>query len=59
MSETEYAKSLIDTVPEDKLGEVIDYLTDISGDENDELKFRLVSEHILEKYRKAFEELAK
>ena len=59
MSETEYAKKLIDLIPEDKLGEVIEHLTSIAGEEADEKTFELVSAHILEKYRAAFEELAK
>ena len=59
MSEKEYVKSMIDLVPEEKLGEVIEYLMSVSDGENDEEKFRIVSGHILEKYRKAFEELAK
>ena len=59
MSEKEYAKSVIDIIPEEHLGEVIEYMMNISDDEFDEEKFELVSKHILEKYRKAFEELAK
>ena len=59
MSDREYVKSLIDAVPEERLGEVVDLIMNISGDENEELKFRIVSEYILEKYRRAFEELAK
>ena len=59
MSEREYVKSIIDVLPEDKLGELIEYLMDISDEKFDEEKFRLVSQYILDKYRKAFEELAK
>ena len=59
MSEAEYAKKLIDVIPEDKLGEVIEYMTSVAGEENGEATFELVSAHILEKYRGAFEELAK
>ena len=59
MSEAEYAKKLIDVIPEEKLGEVIDYIMNVSDGENDDLKFEIVSEHILEKYRAAFEEFAK
>ena len=59
MSEREYAKSILEVIPEEKLGEVIEYMMSISDEEFDEKKFELVSGHILEKYRKAFEELAK
>lgn len=59
MSEAEYAKKLIDVIPEDKLGDVIDHITAAAGKENGEKTFELVSAHILEKYRAAFEELAK
>ena len=59
MSEKEYAKKLIDFVPDDKVDEVVEYLTSVSGEENDDEKFRVVAGHILEKYRGAFEELAK
>ncbi len=59
MSERDYAKSIIDIVPEEHLGEVIEYMLSISDSEYDEEKFKLVSNHILEKYHKAFEELAK
>jgi hypothetical protein len=59
MSEREYAKSIIDIIPEECLGDVIEYLMNVSEEEYDEEKFELVSKHILEKYRKAFEELAK
>ena len=44
MSEKEYAKSIIDIIPDEYMDEVIS---------------DLVSKHILEKYHKAFEELAK
>jgi len=59
MSEREYVKELVDIIPEDKLGEVIRYIMSISDESTDEEKFRIVSEYILKKYRKAFEELAK
>lgn len=59
MSEREYVKSLIDIIPEEQLGEVIEYLMNLSGETFDEEKFELVSKHILEKYYKALEELAK
>ena len=59
MSEKEYAKNIIDILPEEKIGEVVEYLLNISEGEDEEIRFNLVSEHILEKYRKAFEELAK
>lgn len=59
MSEKEYAKSLIDIIPEKYIDEVIGYLLSLSDGENDDDKFELVSKHILEKYHKAFEELAK
>ena len=59
MSEKEYAKSIIDIIPEEYLDEVIGYLLSLSDGNSDEEKFELVSKHILEKYHKAFEELAK
>ena len=59
MSEKEYVKSIIDIVPDDKIGQVIEFLMNISDEKYDEEKFELVSRHILEKYHKAFEELAK
>ena len=59
MSERDYVKELVNIIPEDKLGDVIQYLLSISDDSTDEEKFRIVSEYILKKYHKAFEELAK
>ena len=59
MSDREYLKSIVDIIPEDKIGEVIQYMMNISDDEYDKEKFELVSKHILEKYREAFKELAK
>ena len=59
MSEREYVKSIIDIIPEDQLNNVINYLMSISDEEYDEEKFELVTKHILNKYHKAFEELAK
>lgn len=59
MSEKEYAKSIIDIIPEENMDEVIEYLLSISDGKNDDEKFELISKHILEKYHKAFEELAK
>ncbi|MBQ1658620.1 MAG: hypothetical protein II059_02120 [Clostridia bacterium] len=59
MSERDYAKSIIDIIPDEHLDEVIEYLLKLSDSENDEKKFELISQHILEKYHKAFEELAK
>ena len=59
MSEREYAKSIIDIIPEEQLSNVIEYMMNISDEEYDEEKFKLVSEHILNKYHKTFEELAK
>ncbi|MEE3402639.1 MAG: hypothetical protein VZR73_00980 [Acutalibacteraceae bacterium] len=59
MSERDYAKSIIDIVPEDRLGEVIEYMLNLSDEKYDEEKFKIISKHILEKYHKAFEELAK
>ena len=38
---------------------MIEYMLSLSDSEYDEKKFKLVSKHILEKYHKAFEELAK
>ena len=57
MSERDYAKSIIDIIPEEHLGDVIEYMLSLSDSEYDEEKFKLVSKHILEKYHKAFEEL--
>ncbi len=59
MSERDYAKSIIDIIPEEHLGEVIEYMLSLPDNKFDEEKFKLVSEHILKKYHKAFEELAK
>ncbi len=59
MSEREYVKSIIDILPEEYLNDVIEYLLNITDDSLDEKKFELVSKHILNKYHKAFEELAK
>ncbi len=59
MSERDYAKSIIDIIPEERLGDVIEYMLSIESSGYDEEKFELVSKHILEKYHKAFEELAK
>lgn len=59
MSERDYAKSIIDIIPEDRLGEVIEYMLNLSDEKYDEEKFKIISKHILEKYHKAFEELAK
>lgn len=59
MSERDYAKSIIDIIPEERLGEVIEYMMSLPDNNFDEEKFKLVSKHILEKYHKAFEELAK
>ena len=58
-SATLYAKCIIDIIPEEQLRGVIEYMMSISGEEYNEKKFKLVSEHILNKYHKAFEELAK
>ncbi len=58
MSEREYVKQLVDIIPEEHLDKLIEYLLNLSGDEYDEKKFELISKHILDKYRKAFEELA-
>jgi len=59
MSEKEYAKSIIDIIPEEYMDEVIKFLLSLPEGNNNEEKFELVSKHILEKYHKAFEELAK
>ena len=36
MSERDYAKSIIDIVPEDRLGEVIEYMLNLSDEKYDE-----------------------
>lgn len=59
MSEREYAKSIIDIVSEEQLSDVIEYLINKTDENYDEEKFKLVSAHVLNKYHKAFEELAK
>ncbi len=59
MSDRDYLKSLIDALPEDKLDEAVSRVISISDEEFDEAKFKIVSAYILEKYHKAFEELAK
>ena len=53
MSERDYQKNL------GNLGEVIEYMLNLSDEKYDEEKFKIISKHILEKYHKAFEELAK
>ena len=58
MSEREYAKSIIDIIPEEHLNEIIEYMLNLPDNDYNEEKFELVSKHILEKYHKAFEELA-
>ncbi len=57
MSEREYVKSIVDIIPEEHLGEVIEYMMSLSGQKYDEEKFELVSKHILNKYHKALEVL--
>lgn len=59
MSEKDYAKSIIELIPDEKMDEAIQYLLALSDSKYDEEKFELISKHILEKYHKAFEELAK
>ena len=59
VSEREYAKSLLEIMPEEALGDMIEYMMNVSDEEYDEEKFELVARHILDKYHKAFEELAK
>ena len=59
MSEKEYAKEILDIVPEEKMCDVIEYLMSLSDETYDRKKFDLVSRHLLQQYRKAFEELAK
>ena len=59
MSERDYAKSIIDILPEEALSDLIEYMMNVSDEEYDEEKFKLVAKHILDKYHKAFEELAK
>ena len=59
MSERDYAKSIIDILPEEALSDLIEYMMNVSDEEYDEEKFELVARHILDKYHKAFEELAK
>ena len=59
MSDREYVKSIIDILPDECLNDVIEYLLNISDETIDEEKFELISKHILSKYHKAFEELAK
>ena len=59
MTEREYLLKLVEALPEEKIGEVISGLTDCSDDEFDEKKFDIVKTYVFEKYRAAFEELAK
>ena len=59
MSEREYAKSIIDIVSDEQLSDVIEYLINKTDENRNEEKFKLVSAHVLDKYHKAFEELAK
>ncbi len=59
MSEKEYALKLLDEIPEERMGDVISFLMNIDDKEYDEAKFDLAKDHILEKYREAFMELAK
>ena len=41
------------------MNEIIEYMLNLPDNDYNEEKFELVSKHILEKYHKAFEELAK
>ncbi len=59
MSDREYAKSIIDIISDEQLSNVIEYLINLTDEDRDEEKFKLVSTHVLNKYHKAFEELAK
>ena len=59
MSEKDYAKGIIDCLPEERMDDVIAFLLNQSDEANDNEKFEVISKHILEKYHKAFEELAK
>ncbi len=54
-----YAKGIIDCLPEERMDDVIAFLLNQSDEANDNEKFEVISKHILEKYHKAFEELAK
>ena len=50
MSEKEYAKSIIDIIPDEYMDEVISFLLSLPEGNNDDKKFDLVSKNILEKY---------
>ena len=61
MSEREKAEKLIREIPESEMKKVVDVLTKInnSNKTSENESFYTVAKEILEKYRYAFEELAK
>ena len=61
MSEREKAEKLIREIPESEMKKVVDVLTKInnSNKTSENESFDTVAKEILEKYRYAFEELAK
>ena len=59
MNDREYLMKIVEALPEEKLGAAISYFMSIPDDGFDGEKFGLAKEYILEKYRAAFEELAK
>ena len=59
MSDREYLKKIVDALPDDRIDDAISHIMKYSDSEFDEKKFELAKEYLLEKYRPAFEELAK
>ena len=47
MSERDYAKSIIDIIPEERLGDVIEYMMSLPDNNFDEEKFKLESKKFL------------
>ena len=59
MSDKEKIIELLDTVSDEKLKDALIYLQTLVGTESDDEKIDRSARRILEKYRPAFEELAK
>ena len=59
MTDREYLIKIVESLPDDRIDDAISALMTYSDEEFDEIKFDIVKDYILEKYRVAFEELAK
>lgn len=58
MSERESILQLLDSVPEEKFGDVLIYLRSLIPEETDDEKIDRAAKEILKKYHHAFEVLA-